>query len=155
MHNTSFFSLHLFQRLFKGSVWPLLVSWFESIWAPDKQARVFLYSFLYFLEILEFFKKLRRVHCIVESITAVCITLLSQSCGVHTLLSPTPGCASHLYGVHHTAEIFKFLRNPTVCISLLSQSPQVRLTLRNQFFQISQESRTPPSQSPRCASSRR
>ena len=94
--------------------------WFEPIEAPDKQARVFLYSFSYFPEILEFFKKLRCVHCIVESITAVCITLLSQSlqcashCNSNSGVCITPlRCASYCediqifkkpHSVHHIAK---------------------------------------------------
>ena len=58
--------------------------WFKSFRAPEKRAEVLLHSFL-FPQDIRIFKKLRGVHLTVESISAVCITPLSQSlqCASH------------------------------------------------------------------------
>ena len=84
----------------------------------------------------EIFKFLRN--SAVESISAACITLLSQS----------PQCTSHptvnLCGVMHATRTIS-----AVCITLWSHAFQI-LKKKNSAVCI-----TPPSQSPRCASHRR
>ena len=69
----------------KGSVsqdiWPPFFPWFKPIWAPDKQAKVFLNS--------------------VAILLRYSITKLSQRCAAHH--------GVNLPGVQHTAEIFSDL----------------------------------------------
>ena len=72
-------------------------SWFEPIWAPDKQAKVFSNGVLISPRI-QIFKKLCGVHPSAESSSAVCNTPLSQA----------PRCATQsgvrLRGVQHSEE---------------------------------------------------
>ena len=105
-------------------------SLFEPIWAPDKQAKIFLNwvsisrRYSNFLKALQCAShrgvRLRGVHHSAESDSAVCITLRSQA----------PRCASHcrvkLRGVHHTAESSdeEFSKSSAVCIILRSQAPR-------------------------------
>ena len=104
--------------------------WFEPIWAPDKQAKIFSNLVSILLRYSNFLKNPRCAsHCGVrlcgvlhstESSSTVCIPPRSQ----------TPRCASHrgvkLRSVHHTSESSdeEFSKKSVVCILLRSLTPQ-------------------------------
>ena len=107
-----------------------IFSWFEPIWVPHKQTKIFLNSF-WFRRDIRIFKKLRGVHHTTESDSTMCIiyrrvklhdvhhTAESNSTKCIIPQSQTPHCASY------TAE-----SNSTKCIIPQSQTPQSALYRR-------------------------
>ena len=91
-----------------------IFSWFEPIWATDNRLKYFRILFRFRWD-FRIFKQLRSgMHPFAESISAVCITPISQSlrCASH--------CAVNLSGVMHTAKSIS-----TVCIIPRSQVFQI------------------------------
>ena len=108
-----------------------IFSWFEPIWAPNKQALEFLNSFR-FCKNVWIFKKLcgvrypttevQDVHLTAETISTVGITSLSKTMGCVCII-PRVKCSKFLkklHIVHHTAESISM-----VCIAPQSQQHSI------------------------------